>query len=879
MTRLRSSTAAALGLGLLLCLTGGPTAGQEKDKKAATSKPARPAQPKKKKEPPKPKPVAQPEDLAVPPGFKVELLHVSDPAAEGSWINMCTEKPGRLIVGGQGRQPVLRFTIKNGKVEKTEKLPLPISETMGLLYAHDSLYVQGGGPKGFGLYRCKEKADGTFDVETLKIFGAGGEHGAHAITLGPDGKLYVICGNHTNVPDGLSPNSPHKHYAEDHLLPRQPDGNGHATGRMAPGGYILRADPDGKNWEMILAGFRNAYDITFNADGELFTYDSDMEWDWGMPWYRPTRVNHCVSGAEFGWRYGTGKWPAYYPDSLPAVVDIGIGSPTGVCNGQEANFPAKYRKAIYICDWTYGRLIAVHLTPKGSSYTATFENLVAPLGLVKPGTPKKPLPLTDVVVGSDGAMYFTTGGRNNQSALYRVTYTAPIAAAEPNLKNTDGAVARTLRHRLEKFHGKADPKAVETAWQHLGSPDRFIRYAARIAIESQPVAEWQEKAIAETKPAAALTALLALARLGDAKTQPGLLAALERFPLSKLTDEQKIEKLRVLGLSFLRQGPPAGGARKIVSEVDALFPGPNEAVNREAFQVLVYLNAPGIVAKGLRQMATAKTQPDMFHYLFHMRNAPVGSWTMPQRKEYLGYWTNRKKLPPPAEMVAWFEAGGRPYDNGSSFSNFLKHFLKDAVANMSPAEAKELAGLITSISKDITPSYDVPSRPVVQQWKLGDVLPMLDKAEKGRNFEKGKAAYTAAGCIKCHRFVDAGGGAIGPDLTAVASRFGRKEILESIIEPSRVVSDQYQNEVFRTISGRTVTGRLVDETADALAVQPDPLSAERVMIKKDDIESRVPSKVSPMPANLADVLTREEILDLVAYLESGGKKSHPAFRK
>ncbi|MDB5310882.1 MAG: heme-binding protein [Gemmataceae bacterium] len=831
-----------------------------------------------KKAPPVKKEVAQPGELYAAPGFQVELLHISDPGTEGSWINLATEKPGKLIIGGQGGQPILRVTIKDGKVDGIEKLNIPITEAMGFLYAYGSLYVNGSGPKGYGLYRCKEGADGKFDVQPLKIFGSGGEHGAHGLALGKDGKIYVMNGNHTKVPDGLAPNPPYRDYQEDHVLPRQWDGNGHAAGIYAPGGYVVRLDPEGKSCELVLGGFRNAYDLAFNADGELFTFDSDMEWDWGMPWYRPTRVNHCTVGSEHGWRSGTGVWPDYYPDNLPPTVNVGIGSPTGVTFGAGAKFPAKYQKAFFMCDWTYGRLFAVHLTPKGASYTATVENFVAPLGLVKPGAPKKPLNLTDVVVGSDGALYFTIGGRNAQAALYRVTYTGTESTVPAALTDKDGAEARALRHKLEAFHGKKDPHAVETAWPVLGSDDRVLRFAARVAVESQPVDEWKTRAVAETNPAAALTALLALARYGDAKTQPDLLAALDRFPLAKLTDDQKLEKLRVLQVSFVRHGPPPGNARKIIAELDPAFPGPNELVNRETFQLLVYLNAPGVVGKGLKQMAAAKTQPDMFHYLFHLRTAPIGSWTLDQRKEYLGYWTNRKKLPQPAELVGWFEQAGRGYDNGASFNNFLKNFLREAVANMSAAEQKELAPTIAAINKDITPSYDTKPRAVVKQWTMDEVLPTLEKVGKGRNFDRGKEAFAAAQCVKCHRFVDQGG-SIGPDLTALSSRFGRKEVLESILEPSKVLSDQYQNETFRTLSGKTVTGRVVDVTKDAIAVQPDPLSPDRVTIQKDDIETRTVSKVSPMPANLADVLTHEELLDLIAYLESAGRKNHPVFQK
>ena len=144
---------------------------------------------------------------------------------------------------------------------------------------------------------------------------------------------------------------------------------GFATGVMAPGGWIAKTDLDGKNWEFFCAGYRNPYDFDFNPAGEIFVYDADMEWDVGTPWYRPTRVNHAVSGAEFGWRYGTGKWLAYYIDSVGAVVDIGLGSPTGVEFGTGAKFPARYPKALSINDWTYGKMYAVHLQPAGAPPT------------------------------------------------------------------------------------------------------------------------------------------------------------------------------------------------------------------------------------------------------------------------------------------------------------------------------------------------------------------------------------------------------------------------------------------------------------------------------------------------------------------------------
>ena len=149
------------------------------------------------------------------------------------------------------------------------------------------------------------------------------------MNVGPDhASLYVIVGNQTTLVDHQK-TRPTPLWGEDLLLPRI-YGNGFMKDTRAPRGWSAKTDPEGAPWEIIATGFRNEYDAAFNRHGELFTYDADMEWDVNTPWYRPTRVCMVPSGAEFGWRNGSGKWPDYYPDSLPPVVDIGPGSPTGV---------------------------------------------------------------------------------------------------------------------------------------------------------------------------------------------------------------------------------------------------------------------------------------------------------------------------------------------------------------------------------------------------------------------------------------------------------------------------------------------------------------------------------------------------------------------
>ncbi|MEO7299654.1 MAG: heme-binding protein, partial [Verrucomicrobiota bacterium] len=566
------------------------------------------------------------EDLTLLPGFKVELLH-SAQAGEGTWICMTIDDKGRLIISPQADDLSLwRITLDDkGQISKMETIPAPIRQAMGLLYANESLYANGHGPSGTGLYRLVDKNKNdqfdTNEFEFLKTFKGEGEHGYHAVVEGPDKKIYVMNGNHTKIPDGLSTNSPHKNYDEDFLLPRQWDAGGHAVGILAPGGHVLRTDADGKNWELMLGGFRNTYDFAFNTDGEMFGFDSDMEWEWGMPWYKPTRILHCVSGADFGWRAGSAKWPAYYADGLPAAVNIGIGSPTGVKFGTKSNFPEKYKNALFAMDWSYGRILAVHLKPIGASYSATYENFVK----------GKPLNVTDLEFGQDGAMYFITGGRGTQSGLYRVSSegsgTEEIKSRDELAAEKLSMEARKTRRQLEEFHGTTNPHAVETAWPFLKSEDRWLRYAARIAIEAQPVSQWKDRAINEQDIEGGLASLMALARVGGKETQKELLMALKKFPLDSLNETQKLEKLRVIELSFIRQGKPAPELAKVATEkLSAQYPAKTESLNRELCQLLIFLEAPGVVEKTLDLLDKAKTQEEQIHYIFYLRNLKTG-WT------------------------------------------------------------------------------------------------------------------------------------------------------------------------------------------------------------------------------------------------------------
>ena len=790
------------------------------------------------------------------PGFEVELVYSVPKGEQGSWVSMTVDQKGRLITSDQGGSLYRITPGKTTEETKVEKLSVPIGQAQGLLCVQDKLYVvvNGNAAKGAGLYRITDADinDEWDTVELMMKLNGGGEHGPHAVRLGPDGKLYVVAGNFTAIPDGSGKNAPHRNWAEDQLLPRNPDGGGHDPHIMAPGGWVARCDIDGSNWQLLCAGLRNSYDIAFNQDGELFTFDSDMEWDTGTPWYRPTRVNHIVSGGEYGWRNGTGKWPEYYPDSLGAVVNIGLGSPTGVEMGTGAKFPAKYQRALFINDWTYGRIYAVHMTPTGGSYTGTFEPFIT----------GKPLPVTDICVHPDGCIYFSIGGRGTQSAVYRVKYTGAESTAQVGPeKNEKAAAAREIRHKLEAFQVKQNPAAIDFAWPHLNSADRSLRYAARVAIETQPVASWQEKALAETKTNAVIQLMVALARTNDKALQAKIIDKLNSLPLERLSEEQLTSVARAYGLAFIREGKPNEAlAAKVIDRLKGLYPHQNEFVSRELCALLVYLRWPGIAEPSMKILAASQTQEEQLYYALALRNV-ADLLTRDQQRAYF----------------SWLNLAEQKYRGGASFKKFIIRIREDAVKVISPQARVALKDVIEDKTKVEAVKLET-TRQFIHNWQMEDLNELLSKVETGRNFEKGKAAYIAAQCYKCHRFAGEGGDT-GPDITGVGNRFTAQYILEAIVVPSKVISDQYQNSLVLTQQGEVYAGRILDENDEKITIRTDPFAKELVTVLKKDIEERQKSPVSEMPQGLINTLTKDEILDMVAYLRAAGKADDKAFKK
>lgn len=855
--------------------------------------------------------------LNLPEGFHAEYLYSPKEHNQGSWVAMTFDDKGRMITSDQYGN-LYRITLPpigydTAKMDvKVEKLPIKIpNDTFpakikigyahGLLYAFNSLYVmvndEGDADtvtRESGLYRLQDtNNDDTYDKLTLlKALDGQGEHGPHSPVLGPDGKsIYIIAGNFTELPKMKSYYLP-PIWQEDNLLPLLYDPRGFGNSTKPPGGWIAKINPDGSNWTLVSAGFRNPFDMAFNEDEELFTFDSDMEWDLGLPWYRPTRICHVTKGSNFGYRENNHKWRPSYPDNLPAVLNVGQGSPTNVMSGADARFPEKYRRGLFTFDWSYGIIYHINLISNGSSYKAEAKEFVS----------GAPLPLTDGAIGPDGAMYFLTGGRKLESDLYRVYYEDGDMDITPlDIDEPDNVLhARALRKKLEKYQLHPNPSAIDFAWSHLNDEDRFIRYAARMVIEHQPVEKWKQKAFSETDPIISIHSMLALARNGDKSLLHQILSKLTAINYEELSSGQKIDLLRTIEVTLSRMGKPEGAIKEqVIAYLAPNFPAPKGTINRLFSKILVYIGDPEATQelvsllyeppkkKADQNMATqssdlifrnakygldiadmlANMPPAQHIYYAVVLSAATEGWTSALRKKYF----------------EWFYKAFDEYKGGHSYVGYINEARKKALAHVPEklyARYNTLSGdsLLTNSGDDLASAIPGPKGPG-KDWEIDSVLALIKDGLKNRNFENGKNMFLSIHCGKCHRSGSIGAGDVGPDLSQLGTRFSNKDILKAIIEPSESISSQYGATVFYLENGSSVMGKLVRTQEDKYYVSQNPFAPLKLReIPKDKVVETKDANVSIMPPGLINSLNPDELKDLLAFLKSGGNENNKMFK-
>ncbi len=427
------------------------------------------------------------ERFRTPEGFRVE--EVAGDELIGSVVNLAFTWDGRPIVALEQRGlVVLDDDDGDNRYDRMTRISEEIETAHGLyvLGPGDLLAHADGPAEGAGLYRVRGWHDDPSEssVELLRLSSGGiQEHGPHTITRGPDGALYLLFGNHVSPEVEPSVRSPLRSLEEDQLLPVILDPRGHANSIRAPGGTIWRVDLEADSWELLVGGLRNPFDMAFSPAGGLFVYEADMEWDRGLPWYRPTRVLHAIPAADYGWRTGAGKVAFDNIDTLPSVADIGRGSPVGMTFYRHDAYPAAFDGALFLGDWARGRIRALMPQKQGASWQGEPVDFV--LG--------EPLNVTDLAVGPDGYLYFTTGGRQTTGGLFRVVYTGPDGGGMAGVQVGEGSPAEAaLRQPMPRSAwGRAaiEQRRAETG-QSCGDGLRAaVEDAARSSLERQSALE------------------------------------------------------------------------------------------------------------------------------------------------------------------------------------------------------------------------------------------------------------------------------------------------------------------------------------------------------------------------------------------------------
>lgn len=402
-------------------------------------------------------------------GPEFEVLKVVEGEKAGSLIAMTFNEFGHIIASREGGPLVMvHDSKKDGVLDSIRICCDKVKTAQGLLCLNGEIFAIADGDAGTGLYRLSDTdRDGNYETARclLKYNSTHNEHGPHGIVLGPNGMLYIIAGNHSQVGADFSPSSPYQHpYEGDLVTPRYEDPGGHAKDVKAPAGTIIRTDIEGSVVEVVAGGIRNAYDLAFNAEGEMFFHDSDMEADLGTPWYRPTQVFHLLAGADYGWRSGWARFPEHFIDNVPPIVDTGRGSPTGAVCYDHFMFPARYHGALFLGDWSEGRILAVKPKKVGASYTATSEVFLE----------GQPLNVTDLEVGPEGSLYFTTGGRGTSGGIYRVRWKGTVPE---NVSNLGTGISPVIRQ--PQFQSAWARQRIAVERKKIGDNwDRLIRGVA-----------------------------------------------------------------------------------------------------------------------------------------------------------------------------------------------------------------------------------------------------------------------------------------------------------------------------------------------------------------------------------------------------------------
>ena len=789
--------------------------------------------------------------LRVQRGFRVSVF--SDEKLANDIWSMTLSPRGEVVVSGAGYLATLLDDDGDGRADRAVEFA-KVKGAMGLCFGEEGRQLLVMNDGWLWEYR-DENLDRVADAAPRKILPfASGEHGGHAIRQGPDGWWWVIGGNDAGIDQRHDPK------------------------KRALAGALLRISPDLKTSEVVADGFRNPYDFDFNERGDFFTYDSDCERDYFLPWYSGTRVYHVAPGRSHGWRLPgyqrSFRVPDYMPATVPALADMGRGSPTGVLVAKAKNFPARYRGGLFVCDWTFGR---VHFLPlvhraaeeapdaeavlrrdmaavlgaqtyeggfvaslRAPDYVTQAEVFIEPMG-------SHGFAPTDIEQGRDGTLFVSIGGRKTRGAVYRIVAAAqddiaPVVLAAPRVAKPTLAVLGAIQEKLggwrisgasaEAFVAcePANPQGLtgEQRTQSLG-----YAQAALLSLDS---AVQQEAArtlamLEDDSEISARRILNALSEKTGVTSDFHFLACYARMKAApEVTAEIATAVLRFDAKLAGGDNRPKQNWAIRLNEVLARLIAKHPAL------AAALVESPGFATPG--RLALVEVFPPA------QREAAAAKFLAAVKAGAAWTWSAElvKLIAPLAEarpllLAQWKNAG---------LQKVLRPILEKG------ATADELAMLNAK-------PLEVP---------VGDVQPFVESL-KAVAWEKGDAArggkiFAARACATCH----SGTSPIGPELSGPVARLSAVELMTEMQFPSRNIAEAFRATIYTLKDGSQIAGFTAFFSADGVILHT-VTGTQR--IAESDIASREPGKVSLMPGGLLTGLSAAEFADLLAYMKSLGK--------
>jgi putative membrane-bound dehydrogenase-like protein len=776
-------------------------------------------------------------------------------------MNLAVARDGTVFVATRAAIYRLEDRDDNGRADGTDggKVPAPIArlDTRGD-YPHNGL-------SGF-----------AFDAQDNVYFGLGENLGAEYRLVGRDGITFTGGGE---------------------------------------GGNIYRCRPDGTKLERIATGFWNPFHMTFDAFGRLFAVDNDPD---SRP---PCRLLHIVEGGDYGYRFRNGRrglhpftaWNGELPGTLGMVAGTGE-APSGVVAYESDNLPPDYRGAMLVTSWGDHRIERYDLQPHGASFRATMRPVVVG------GDDFRPV---GIAVAPDGSLYisdwvdksYTLHGKGRIWRLRRnpdagssrppAVVPAPIDRALPS---NDSSLARA-----EAMRGQADPAARDVLLKGLESDDPFMQQAARQGLK-RSLRSTELAAIAgsaELSPARRLGLLLILRDQDGPEGRallPRFLADADpsiHFAAIQWIGEHHLEAFR----PRLLEGLSAPSATRetfqaTLAALEMLDGRPRDARDELAGEDYIATllkdprTPPTILRRGLRMLRP--DHPAMTIGLLERLLASSDEATrieavrslsegrLPQRFAALARIASD---PSASESVRAEAISGLADDGDRRRDRLLTIALEGSTilrrealrtlrgTDLTPAHLTRLRQAVRQDSADLdlidrlgrsapasAPGRAPQAAPSIDDW-LARLEGPADPAAGERVFFHSKGP----GCYRCHQ-VDGRGGQAGPDLTTLASTTDRRRLVESIVAPSREIAPQFVSWSVARTDGTVFTGILLEQTPEGALVFADS-EGRRIAVKPDEIAERRPQKTSIMPDELPQLMTLQEMRDLIAFLGKNATKS------